>query len=266
MKKVLVIALFALFTVSLGFANHNPDSFLNISLRDWYAFDSMYDEYPSPATIQNYIWGKFPSNFPELSAKVRVYDFIFAEGSFSLINILSSTMYLNSLQENLTIDGSGWLMRANICFRVVESEHGYLDLYTGFRYSAGTKNFYDYSTNGVIVMPGNFGGYSFQMLGAQFGMHARFYFCDIAGLDAVISGTPFFENSSVITGWPGGPTSEHAAGYNYSFRGGVVFDIDDLSLTVGGQYEYMYYGYNDNATHDLTVRYAGPYIEAGYTF
>jgi hypothetical protein len=267
MKKLLVTALLSMIAAGSGFAKHNPASFMDISLRDWYAFDSMYDEYPSPTTPgPMYIWGKFPSNFPELTVKVRVFDFLFAEGSFSLINILNSTMYLNSLQDKLTIDGTGWLIRANICFRVIESDQGYLDLYTGFRYSTGKKNFYDYSSGGSIVNPGNFGYYAFQMLGPQFGMRARFYFCDIIGLDTSISGTPYFENSSEVAGWSPTPKLEHAAGYNYSFKGGIVFDIDNLSITLGGQYEFLYYAYDELTSNDLTIRYAGPYVEVGYTF
>lgn len=262
MRKILLAAFMAVCLASAtAFAE---DERLDISLTGFYAFDSTYDENPMPGIAdQSYIWGDFDSIYGNLDFKLRIYKKLFFFGGFRYGAILPNTMYLNSLQNSLTIGGSVWGFHADLAYRLKETDLATMDVYVGFLYGNGVKQFYDYTEAGTVVSAGNFGNYAIALFGPEIGVCGRVSGSCGLGLSADLNVSPYYENATVVAGWTPEPMEESAAGWRYKFEAAGTWTLDTFYLGVGMSYEMIYYGYGDFATHDLTIRYAGPFLRVG---
>ncbi len=247
MKRILALFLILSFSVSYG------GEALTIDLTTWLAPDSEYGEYPGPDALpQNYIWGKFPSDFFKLDVQLQIWDRIYVRlgGQYGII--LPSTMYLDSITNSLSIQGDLWGFHTDLAYRLGENSRGYLDIYAGFVYTAAVKHL------------GAAGDYNIVLFGAQLGVKAKSLFTDHFGMYGEVYGFPLFENSTSFPGVPPQLIEESAKGYRYGFDTAFVLEYDWITVRAGVQYERIYYASGPYATHDLGIRYAGPYITLGF--
>jgi hypothetical protein len=123
------------------------------------------------------------------------------------------------------------------------------------------KQFYDYTEGGTVVAEGNFGIYASRFSGRDRRLRKRFGSAVWVVADMNVS--PYYEDATVVTGWAPDPVEESAKGWRYKFEAAGTWTLDNFYMGVGASYEMIYYGYGDFATHDLTIRYAGPFVRIG---
>lgn len=241
-----------------------PAERLDVSVSGWYPFDSSYNEYPSPTTAdQSYIWGKFDNVYGNVDFKLRLYRGLFLFGGFRYGVILPNLMYLNSLANSLTIGGSLWGFHADVAYRLIEDENATLDAYAGFLFGDGMKKFYDYTVSGTVVTPGNFGFYSIQLFGPEIGVSGAIKSSIGIGFAADFNVSPYYENATAVSGWTPELIEESAKGWRYKLEAALTYTVSKAYFELGAAYEMIHYNYGDYATHDLTIRYAGPFLRAG---
>ncbi len=226
---------------------------LDIDLTAWTALDSEYGEYPGPTAPEpDYIWGNFPTTYFSLDTQITVWNrFILRlSGTYGIMH--PSTMYLDSYTNSLPISGSLWGFHPDIVYRLLDEKDSYLDIYIGFSYTSAVKHL------------GSIGEYSIVLFGAQAGIKGEASLSDHLGIFGEIYGFPLFENSSTVSGVAPQLIEESAKGYRYGFDTALCWTFFWFQLKTGLRYQRIYYKSGEFATHDLGIRYAGPYISLGF--
>jgi len=267
MKKLFLI-IFTLISVAIlngGLLDQNMNfSIFRLSVSYNDAMMSDYKEYPGSTTSDSsFIWGKFNTKFTNVNLDSRIFASLILDIGYTNGNISANKMYINSLQDFLTINGASNGFHANLVFRMIEGMNGYFDIYGGFIYTSAEKKFNDYISSGVSVFPGEFGSYKINMFGPNIGVRADWIVSSFFGIGGKIEGSPYYENNTVVAGWTSVPIEEYAKGYrcaaefsmNYKF---LLFDIN-----LGARFEKVHFNSGGNATHDLDITYMGPFLEVG---
>lgn len=244
MRKVLFIIVLLAAAIPAGYS-----VWMDVELKAWAALDSDYSEYPGvSAPEQDYIWGRFPTSYVQLSLQMQIVDrfYIRAGGQYGVIH--PGTMFLDSITNTVAIHGSLWGFHTDAVYRLGERDEEYLDVYLGFLYTSAVKYL------------GSSGAYRIRLFGPQLGVKARGLFTEHFGYYADFFTSPHFENNSDISGIAPSLIEESAAGFRYGFDAAFLWEFDWFSFRVGLKYEKINYYSGQFATHSLDIRYAGPYL------
>ena len=235
--------------------------------RNYLAFDSSFEEYPDPKiSNRDFIWGNFDTMFFEAGAKANVFAGILVGIRYNYGIILSNRMFLDDIDTYLTIGGFTHSFDISIGYRILQTDRSTLDVFAGFRYAYAMKNFRDYTKNGSVQMPGNFGNYVIHMFGPLVGIELKAPVFDYIGIRTTLVWDPYFENKTVVTGWTPQPIQESATGSRVALDAAIVGEISGFQLDLGYSYESVLFNYGLYATHSLGYVYAGPYLRFSFGF
>jgi len=269
MKKLFLIFFVSLFVAFLhgGLLDQNMNfSIFRLSVSYNDAMMSDYKEYPGEETSDSsFIWGDFNTRFVNVNLDSRIFASFILDIGYTNGAISSNKMYINSLQDFLTIKGASNGFHANLDFRIIEGTNGYFDIYGGFIYTSAEKKFNDYMSSGVSVFPGEFGSYKINMFGPNMGLRADWIVSSFWGIGGKIEGSPYFENNTIVAGWTENPIEEYAKGYRCAAEFSINYKFLLLDINMGARFEKVHFNSGENATHDLDITYIGPFAELGFS-
>lgn len=267
-KSILSILAFCTFLYSFaGLLDQNMNySIFRISAKYNDAVAADYKEYPGSTTSDSsFIWGNFNTRFIGAELDARIFAMIIINAGYTYGTILGNRMYINSLDNYLTIGGASNGGYANVCIRTIDGMNGYLDIYTGFMYTSAEKKFSDFTSSGTVLNPGEFGSYKINMFGPNFGLRGDWVISSFMGIGGKIEGSPYYENNTVVSGWTAEPIEEYAKGYRYAAEFSVDFKFLLFDLKAGARSEKIHFNSGENATHDLDITYIGPFANVGFS-
>ncbi len=209
------------------------------------------------------IWGDFSTWFADIDAGLEILPWLFLRGRTQAGRISPNNMYIGNEISYLGISGYVVGFDLGPGFRLPNTGTLETELGFSFSYRGGTKFFSDFSQDGTVFFPGQFGSYVFKMFGPDAWLSLGLG--PWANLPLTISlrahGSPLFENHSLVSGWSPDPKEEFAKGFRY---GGFLSLgwrlVPDVYLESGWHLERMYYRSGELATHDLDILYSGPYL------
>jgi hypothetical protein len=265
-KKRLLLALSALWFASGNVClASDPENDLKVSAEVWLANDSEYTEDAVPRTAIG-PHGEISTNFFKLLLEKGFGNVILA-GSLNLGSIQENRMYLDYAETDW-VDIDGDIIGGEISgYYRVGDETRYIDFGAGYLVSHTTKEFYDHTVSGVPdpERQGNFGRFKMdhQILSAK--VRGR-VMKDEFGVEGRASYGKAW-NDTTVEGWPGGTTNEETDGYDYSLELAALWTpMPDLEVKAGYRHERLYFDHPSEGSHDLDVRYNGPFLSAAWTF
>lgn len=238
---------------------------LKVTVEAWVANNSEYTEDAVPRTAIG-PHGELSTNFYKLSLE-KGFGNVYLVGSLNLGSIQEQRMYLDYAEtDHVEIDGNIIGGEISGYYRVGDSSR-YLDFGAGYLFSHTTKEFYDHTVSGVPdpERQGNFGRFKMdhQILSAK--IRGRVTKGDF-GLEGRASYGKAW-NETTVEGWPGGTTREETDGYDYALELAALWmPMPELEVKAGYRHERLYFDPPSAGSHDLDVRYNGPFFSAAWIF
>ncbi len=235
------------------------------SVSGWWADGSKFDEQPGPAA-SGHVWGDFPSAYGQLRVAKKVFDRFQVALAWDQVAILPSWMYLHSDTVYTAFEGNGYNLSANLAYRLPLLDDLALDVETGYNYTYAVKRFSDYTENGVILMPGNWGDYTISYQGPTFAAGLHYWFIPSLEFFGRIQGAPMVSNHTRVTGY-GLPQEEDAQGLAYRWEGGFTYHLlNTISFSLGYRFEDIYFHPPADDSFSLSIVYRGLMISTSYYF